>query len=322
MQWGAALKQAEHHPVLLEAAVEALAIRPDGLYVDGTYGRGGHSRALLGRLGPQGRLLAFDKDPQACADGRQLARADERFTIHRGSFARLTAVLEAEGLTGRVDGLLLDLGVSSPQLDDGVRGFSFMRAGPLDMRMDPEAGEPVSAWLARADRDAIIDVLRSYGDEPFAPRIADAIVREREQADIGTTQRLAAVITDCLPRRIQATARNHPATRSFQALRIFINRELDDLSELLEQSLTALAPAGRMAVIAFHSLEDRRVKRFMRDQARPAQPALPMAPRVEPAFTLVGKPVRADESEMQRNPRARSAIMRVAERTRAAGVTS
>lgn len=296
--------------------MDALDLRSDGVYVDGTYGRGGHSRAILSRLGETGRLISFDKDPAACADGWRLAATDARFRIERGSFSRLAEVLESEGLTGRVDGLLLDLGVSSPQLDEAERGFSFTRSGPLDMRMDPQSGESAAQWLATASHGEIARVLKTYGEEPYAGRIAAAIVDNRAQRPVETTAELARIVVEALPRKIQATARNHPATRSFQAIRIFINDELGDLQACLKQLPAVLAPGGRVAIIAFHSLEDRIVKRFLRSLAQPSQPELPMAPRVEPLLNIIGKPVRGGDREIAENPRARSAIMRVAERTR------
>lgn len=303
----------QHLSVMQDAALSALAIRPDGVYVDGTYGRGGHSRAILAALNQEGRLLAFDKDPQACAEAwRELGR-EPRFHLEKRSFACLGAVADEQGLTGKVDGLLLDLGVSSPQLDTPERGFSFRHDGPLDMRMDPQAGQSVAEWLAAASREQISEVLRIYGEERHHWRIAGAIVRERENQPVETTRQLAALIEQNVPAAHRQKI--HPATRSFQALRIFINGELDDLQAVLEQSIDVLAPGGRLVVISFHSLEDRIVKRFMRDLARPEQPALPMAPAIEPLFRLCGKAQRASAAEVDINPRSRSAVMRVAERT-------
>jgi len=315
MWWAWRLKPTEHKPVLLDAAIAGLKLRADGFYVDGTYGRGGHSAAVMGALDGRGHLLAFDKDPDACAHAWQTWGREPRFRIERASFADLNATLSARGGLGEVDGILLDLGVSSPQLEVAERGFSFSRPGPLDMRMNPQAGVSVADWLATAEVDEIASVLKEYGEEPFARRIAIAIASAAAEAPITTTDRLAEIIRACIPGRIASASRIHPATRSFQALRIYINDELGDLRRVLEQSLAALAPGGRLVVISFHSLEDRIVKRFMREQARPEPPALPMAPMPKPLLKLMGKPQYADAQELELNPRARSAVMRVAERT-------
>jgi 16S rRNA (cytosine1402-N4)-methyltransferase len=328
-----------HKPVLLDEALEALAIRPRGLYLDGTFGRGGHARAILERLGPDGRLLAVDKDPEAVRVGRELSAADHRFDIERGSFAMLGALVTQRGWTGRIEGILLDLGVSSPQLDDAARGFSFRQEGPLDMRMDPDSGLSVADWLAEASEQAIAQVLREYGEERFAKRIARALVRERERAGpIRTTGRLAALIAAAVPARERSAgikkgrakrARRggptegrgqkgkDPATRSFQALRIFINRELEELDAFLPQVPDMLAPGGRLAIISFHSLEDRRVKRFIREQQRGDEfpPDMPVtSDRLSPRLRKIGGAIRAGDEELQTNPRARSAVLRVAER--------
>ena len=283
-----------HRPVLLGAAVAALAIRPQGVYVDGTFGRGGHSHEILRRLAPGGRLIALDRDPQAFVFAKEIQKDDERFTF--------------------VDGILLDLGVSSPQLDQPERGFSFLRDGPLDMRMDPDAGPSAADWLARADTDEIADVLRRYGEERHARRIARAIVGARREAPILTTGRLAQVVSEANP----AWERHkHPATRSFQAIRIYINGELEELQRCLDQVVAVLAPAGRLVVISFHSLEDRLVKRFMRRQAQGDDfpPGLPVTQaQLHPRLRLVGRAIRADVVETAANPRARSAVWRVAER--------
>ncbi len=304
----------EHRPVLLREALDALAITSDGIYVDGTFGRGGHSRGILRRVGDKGRVLALDKDPQAVAAGRRLAEMDPRFMIEHESFAALAVIAERYGLMGQVNGVLLDLGVSSPQLDDAVRGFSFLHDGPLDMRMNPMAGESAAAWLARAEVGEIARVLKEYGEERHARRIARAIVKARQQAPITSTQRLAAVVSEANPAWEKG---RHPATRSFQAIRIHINRELDDLEAFLDSVLPMLAPAGRLVVISFHSLEDRRVKRFMREQARGDRfPAgVPVTrDQMHPTLRLVGKAVRPGVEEIALNPRARSAVMRVAEK--------
>jgi 16S rRNA (cytosine1402-N4)-methyltransferase len=305
----------EHQPVLLQAVLDGLAIRADGIYVDGTYGRGGHSRAILDRLGAEGRLLAFDRDPQACGQAwRELGR-EPRFRIRQGSFTRLAAALAEDHLEGRVNGILLDLGVSSPQLDEAARGFSFLREGPLDMRMDPQSGESVAAWLARAGREDISRVLKEYGEERHHWRIAGAIARAREAAPITTTTQLADIVARAMPGPRQPQRKKiHPATRTFQALRIFINRELEELEQVLPQAVDALEPGGRLAVISFHSLEDRIVKRFLRDAARPPQDPRDLGPAPAPRLRLVGKAVMADAAEVAANPRARSAVLRVAER--------
>ncbi|MBK1699684.1 16S rRNA (cytosine(1402)-N(4))-methyltransferase RsmH [Thiococcus pfennigii] len=303
-----------HRPVLLEESLHALAIRPDGCYLDATFGRGGHSRAILARLGPGGRLLGLDRDPQAVAVGRELAAEDGRFQIAQGPFSRVAEAARAAGVERGVDGLLVDLGVSSPQLDDPARGFSFSADGPLDMRMDPGAGEPARDWLAHAKQAEIARVLRDYGEERFAGRIAAAIVRERAVAPLTTTRQLAAICEAAVPTREPG---KHPATRTFQALRIAVNGELEQLAALLDQVLDLLAVGGRLVVISFHSLEDRLVKRFIRDQARGEQfpRGVPVMDRERhPRLRAIGKGVRAGSAEVAENPRARSALMRVAER--------
>jgi 16S rRNA (cytosine1402-N4)-methyltransferase len=303
-----------HRPVLLAEVLHALSVREEGLYVDGTFGRGGHARALLQRLGPEGRLLAFDKDPEAVAAGRRLMAEDARFSIERGSFAMLERLVQERGLTGRVDGVLLDLGVSSPQLDDPARGFSFTREGPLDMRMDPDAGMSAADWLAGAAEQDIAGVLKTYGEERHARRIARAIVAARAEAPIRTTARLADIVSRANPAWEKG---KHPATRSFQAIRIFINRELEELQDALAQSVRVLRIGGRLAVISFHSLEDRMVKRYLRGEAR--GPELPRGLPVRQAevrttLRVIGKALRPGGEEIAANPRARSAVLRVAER--------
>jgi len=302
-----------HRPVLLEAALEALAVRSDGCYVDGTFGRGGHAAAILDRLGPDGRLLAFDKDPAAVAVARERFAHDARFRIEHGSFAGLAAVAAREGLVGRVDGLLLDLGVSSPQLDDPGRGFSFQSDGPLDMRMDTTRGRSAAEWLAGAEEAEIADVLYELGEERFSRRIARAIVAQRQEQPLRRTGELAALVERASPTRER---HKHPATRTFQAIRIFVNRELEDLRAGLEQALDVLAAGARLVVISFHSLEDRIVKRFMREaaQGRQLPKGVPVTGGPQGArLRLVGKAVRAAESEIAANPRSRSAILRAAE---------
>lgn len=305
----------EHYPVLLDEVLAAMQIRADGVYLDGTFGRGGHSARILAQLDEHGRLLATDKDPQAVAAAEQRFGADPRFTIVRGSFTMLGAQAAERGWQGKVDGILLDLGVSSPQLDDASRGFSFSKDGPLDMRMDPHSGISASQWLATAKESEIAEVLKEYGEERFAKRIARALVRTREeQGVITTTAQLSRVVTEANPKWERD---KHPATRSFQAIRIYINRELDDLDAFLAQAVELLAPGGRLAVISFHSLEDRRVKRFIREQAKgddfPVD--LPVLDsQLNRRLKAVGKAVRAGAAELARNPRARSAVLRVAEK--------
>ena len=257
-----------HQAVLLREAVEALVTRRDGFYVDGTFGRGGHSRAILEVLDDDGRLLAVDKDPDAIAVAAQLKEGDERFDFEHGSFARLPHQLRRWGI-GAVDGILLDLGVSSPQLNEGERGFSFTVDGPLDMRMDKSSGMTAGQWLASASHGDIARVLREYGEERHAGRIANAIIRAREEAPLESTARLAAVVAEANP---SWEKHKHPATRAFQAIRIFINRELEDLRLFLDNAIDLLLPGGRLVIISFHSLEDRIVKRFMREKARGDQP--------------------------------------------------
>ncbi|MEY6431709.1 16S rRNA (cytosine(1402)-N(4))-methyltransferase RsmH [Thioalkalicoccus limnaeus] len=308
------MNSGNHRPVLLEESVQALAIRPDGRYLDATFGRGGHSRAILARLGRGGRLFGLDRDPDAVAVGQALAKQDHRFGMYHMPFSRLTDVVRELGLLGAIDGLLFDLGVSSPQLDEPHRGFSFSDDGPLDMRMDPTAGEPASRWLALATREEIARVLREYGEERFAGRIATAIVRRRAAAPLTRTRDLAALIEAAVPTREPG---KHPATRTFQALRIQINLELDELAAALTQVRDLLAVGGRFVVISFHSLEDRLVKRFVREQARGERfpIGVPVIDRQrEPWLEPVGKAVRPSPEEIAANPRARSAIMRIAER--------
>lgn len=303
-----------HRPVLLDEVLDALQIKQDGLYVDGTFGRGGHAAAILERLHAPGRLLAFDKDPEALVFAAERFENESRLIPRRGSFRNLGLVVTELGWRGKVDGILLDLGVSSPQLDDAGRGFSFLNPGPLDMRMDPQSGISASDWLAAAAAQEIADVLWRYGEERHSRRIARAIVAVRSTTPIRTTLQLAELIAATVPGR---EGKKHPATRSFQAIRIFINQELQDLEAVLPQAIDALAPGGRLVVISFHSLEDRIVKRFIRDEQRGPQlpPDLPLMPQPFHArLRAVGKPVRATEAEVRANPRARSAVLRVAER--------
>ena len=303
------MSQAEHVSVLLEESVAALAIKPDGTYLDGTFGREGHSRAILRSLSNSGRLIAFDKDPQAESSAEQFSE-DPRFEFVRASFAEISSRVE----TSELDGILLDLGVSSPQLDNAERGFGFSDDGPLDMRMDTRAGMTAAEWLATAPEEDIADVIKTYGEERFAKRMASAIVKARAESPITRTKQLATIVAEANPKW---EPHKHPATRAFQAIRIFINRELEDLEIALGHTVDALSEGGRLVVISFHSLEDRIVKRFMRDQARGQQ--LPKHVPVIDSDTgktlnLVGKAVKPSTDEVQRNPRSRSAIMRVAER--------
>jgi 16S rRNA (cytosine1402-N4)-methyltransferase len=302
-----------HHPVLLGEVLEGLAIRADGVYMDGTFGRGGHAGAILERLGPNGKLLAIDKDPEAVEAAVRRFGQDRRFVIERGTFAMLGQMAAKRSLTGRVNGLLLDLGVSSPQIDDPARGFSFTSDGPLDMRMDPDAGISAAQWLADAGEQEIAKVLHLYGEERHSRRIARALVAARRKKPIRTTRDLAELIATAVPGR----EKKHPATRSFQAIRIFVNHELDDLRATLPQVPEILATGGRLVVISFHSLEDRLVKRFIRHEYRGEElpPGLPLTGIAHHArMRPVGKAVRATRQEIERNPRARSAVLRVAER--------
>ena len=303
-----------HLPVLLAEVLEALKISATGIYMDCTFGRGGHSWAILQALGAEGRLLAIDKDPDAVAWGMESFGADKRFLIEQGSFVMLEEITSKCGLTGKVDGILLDLGVSSPQLESPQRGFSFLKDGPLDMRMDNTRGISAAEWLASADEVEIAKVLKAYGEERFAKRIARAIVNSREETPIVTTGELAELIKRTNPIREKS---KHPATRSFQAIRIHINSELSDLETCLPLTLGVLKPAGRLVVISFHSLEDRIVKRFMRNQSRgDLYPrGVPVThTQIKPRLRRVGKAVRPASAEVMANPHARSAVMRVAER--------
>ena len=302
-----------HQTVLLREAVDALVTDRSGYYVDGTFGRGGHSREILAALGDEGRLLAIDKDPQAMAVAEQLKESDGRFDCEHGSFAQLPHQLRRKGIDA-VDGVLLDLGVSSPQLDDGARGFSFNHDGPLDMRMDTSGGITAAQWLSKADHAEIASVLREYGEERHAGRIANAILDARAEAPLETTAQLARVVSEANP---SWEKNKHPATRSFQAIRIWINRELGDLEEFLDAACGLLRPGGRLVVISFHSLEDRMVKRFIRRMEKgPDVPrGVPLREdQLQRSMRSLGKPIRASAAELSDNPRARSAVMRVAER--------
>lgn len=306
----------EHTPVLLDEALAALAVRPDGFYVDATFGRGGHSAAIVAQLGPEGRLLALDRDPVAIEAGKQRFAGEHRVTLVHARFATIDEVVAEHGKGRGVDGVLLDVGVSSPQLDDARRGFSFAADGPLDMRMDPTRGVSAADWLAKASERDIGAVIRKFGEERSARRIARAIVAARQNVPIVTTRQLARIVADAMPK---GRERIHPATRTFQALRIHVNRELDELTEALPKCVDLLRVGGRCGVISFHSLEDRIVKRFFRrlSTVDPAYAGLPVIPdEARPRLRLVGKRLRAGEREIARNPRARSATLRVAERVR------
>jgi 16S rRNA (cytosine1402-N4)-methyltransferase len=301
-----------HRPVLAEEVIEALAIEPAGVYLDLTFGRGGHSRAILARLGPAGRLIALDRDPAAVAAGREVA--DPRFSIHHAPFSALERVLDEQGIA-RVQGVLADLGVSSPQLEDAARGFSFRADGPLDMRMDPTQGPTAAEWLAQASERQIREAIARYGEERFAKQIAKAIVAARARAPIVRTRELADVVAAAVRTR---EAGQDPATRTFQALRILVNRELEEIALMLPAALARLAPGGRLAVVTFHSLEDRLVKRVLAAAAAPALPRdLPLTAREmpQPAVKILGRARRPAAAEIAANPRARSARLRVAQRT-------
>jgi len=303
----------QHRPVLLEEAVDALNIRPDGRYLDGTFGRGGHSRAILARLSKQGCLLSLDRDPEAVATGKEELEEDLRFSIVQGDFAEMERYVREWGVEEGLDGILLDIGVSSPQLDNPDRGFSFMGDGPLDMRMNPLQGVSANEWLAEASERELTRVFREFGEERHARRIARSIVLARQKQRLETTGQLARLIEDTIGRREK---NKHPATRCFQAIRIYINDELAQLARGLEEAIKLLRPGGRLVVISFHSLEDRLVKRTMREAARPGQVRrnIPQHPDHEPLLRLIGRAVKPSETELSVNPRARSAVMRVAEK--------
>lgn len=306
----------EHTSVLLNEAVNALNIRDNGIYIDATFGRGGHSRQILSQLGREGRLIAIDCDPQAIAAAKSIV--DPRFTIIQGSFSDLAHYVRQRDLVGHIDGILFDLGVSSPQLDDPQRGFSFMRDGPLDMRMDPSRGVSAAQWLLKAEIDEIAWVLKTFGEERFAKRLARAIVeRNQQQQPMTNTLELAHLIANTIPRREK---HKHPATRSFQAIRIYLNQELEEITRALEATLEILAPQGRLSVISFHSLEDRIVKNFIRQHSRGRQipPGLPLTETQ--LHNLGGRDLKSlkkmmpSKKEVETNPRARSSVLRFAEK--------
>ncbi|WJG08736.1 16S rRNA (cytosine(1402)-N(4))-methyltransferase RsmH [Aliiglaciecola sp. LCG003] len=310
-----AQSQALHKSVLLSESIDGLAIRPDGVYIDATFGRGGHSEQILQLLSQQGRLIALDRDPQAIESAKRFAK-DPRFCIEHVTFSDIQQVAEKHQVLGKVDGILMDFGVSSPQLDDAQRGFSFMREGPLDMRMDTSKGVSAAEWLKYADADDITQVIKEFGEEKFGKRIAHAIVTTRDESPITTTLELAKLVDLAVPVKDKY---KHPATRTFQAIRIYINSELDEVRSGLKGALACLGSGGRLAVISFHSLEDRLVKRFMREQSRgmqvPARMAITQAEiDATRAMKLIGKAIKPSQAEIGRNPRARSSVLRVAEK--------
>lgn len=305
----------QHITVLLNEAVDALAVREDGIYVDGTFGRGGHSRLILSRLGSQGRLIVFDKDPQAIETAQKLAEQDGRVTVVHDGFSSFQTTLDKLGIE-EIDGALFDLGISSPQIDDGARGFSFRFDAPLDMRMDPTRGMSAAEWIATASEQDLHEVIKNYGEERFSRQIARAIVAQRTESPIDTTRKLAQLVAQNVRTRERG---QDPATRTFQAVRIFINRELEEVEAVLPQVMGRLKQGGRLAVIAFHSLEDRIVKQFVKKYSQ--RPPLPRWAAVKeadlplPPLKAVGKAIKPGVEETASNPRARSAVLRVAERT-------
>jgi 16S rRNA (cytosine1402-N4)-methyltransferase len=307
------LNQFSHETVLLHETVDAVA-GAEGVYVDGTFGRGGHSRLLLSKISAGSTLVVFDKDPRAIEAAQALAAEDSRVVVVQKGFAELADVLHEKGLSGSVQGILLDLGVSSPQLDDASRGFSFRADGPLDMRMNPDAGVSAAQWIATVRESDLADVLYKFGDEHYSRRIAKAIIKEREAASIESTVQLAEIIKKAHPKWDH---KKHPATKSFQAIRIFINGELDELDQVLDSSVSVLAPGGKLAVISFHSLEDRAVKQFIRLQSKGPElpPGLPvMEQDIKREMKAIGKAIKASKGEVEVNVRSRSAVLRVAEK--------
>ena len=304
----------EHKPVLLDEVIKALNIRSDGFYIDGTFGRGGHSREIIKRLGRKGRLLAFDKDPDAVMSVGMDLIEDDRFEIIKGSFTMLMKYVKQHEVDEKVSGVLFDFGVSSPQLDDNKRGFSFKYDSPLDMRMNPGEGESIASWLNKANEKEIADIIYKYGEERASRRIAKAIVAFREKTPIDSTKQLSDIVCKTIPNKKSDI---HPATKTFQAFRIYINHELDEIKEVLPQATDVLCVGGRLAIISFHSLEDRIVKRFLRDQSKPIEQPLEIPLQKENLgikLKLIGKKVRPSEKEVSNNPRSRSALLRVAER--------
>ncbi|MFI3221883.1 MAG: 16S rRNA (cytosine(1402)-N(4))-methyltransferase RsmH [Methylococcaceae bacterium] len=306
----------EHLPVMYAEALQQLAIKSDGVYLDCTFGRGGHSQGILDLLGSNGQLLAFDRDADAInADSAQAMSLDNRFKLKHSCFSQLENIVSSDGLVGKIDGILLDLGVSSPQLDTPERGFSFLRDGPLDMRMDSTTGVSAEQWLSSVDEKELVKVLFEYGEEKFARRIARAILEQRVKSPITTTKQLADLIEDVVPLREK---HKHPATRTFQAIRIEINKELDELSTVLDQAIRVLGPGGKLVVISFHSLEDRIVKRFIRNESgakhNPGKLPIKEVDILKGVLKKPSKGFKASEQEISQNPRARSAVMRVAEK--------
>ena len=305
----------KHKPVMTKEIIEGLKIKPDGIYVDATFGGGGHTKAILGKLNSKGRVLVIDKDPAAIAIAKDMQLKDQRLSVYMGTYANILKFCEQEGVIAKVNGVVLDLGVSSCQLDQAQRGFSFMQDGPLDMRMNPEEGEPASKWLEKASESEIFEVLKVYGEERYAKRITAAIVHARDGKPITTTKELADIITAIYPKK--HLLKKHPATRSFQGIRIFINNELEDLKQTLDPIISILAPKGRLVVISFHSLEDRIIKQFINKEAKgdnlPSK--LPIkAKDLRPRLCKIGKAKRPEDIEVMQNVRARSAILRVAEK--------
>ena len=304
-----------HTSVLLQECLDGLAIKTDGIYIDATFGRGGHSGEILKQLGSNGRLIAFDRDPQAIEAAARFAD-DERFEIVHSAFGDMAEVIAQMGLTQQIDGVLMDLGVSSPQLDDAERGFSFLRDGPLDMRMDTSRGLSAADWLNSADEQDITQVIKEFGEEKFGKRIAHAIVNYRQQQPLARTSELVTIIDQAMPVKDKF---KHPATRTFQGIRIYINAELEQLRVGLKAATGILRPGGRMAVISFHSLEDRLVKRFMKEQSKgkALPPGLPVTQAeidADKVLTLIGKAIKPGEEELKHNVRSRSAVLRVAEK--------
>jgi 16S rRNA (cytosine1402-N4)-methyltransferase len=310
---GSGLSYGAHIPVLLEEAISGLAIQSQGIYLDATYGRGGHSAAILDALGESGRLIAMDKDPDAQQQAREHFANESRFELVAADFSAAESVVAKAGLTGQLSGVLIDLGVSSPQLDRAERGFSFNQDGPLDMRMDPTSGQSAKDWLATADLREMVRVFKEFGEERYAPRIARALVAQREQHSIESTLQLAEIVKHAHPKWEKG---KHPATRVFQAIRIHVNSEMDALRGILSSASTLLASKGRLVVISFHSLEDRMVKQFMRSGFNPIERprGLPVEFTSDHPFKPLGKPIYAGEAELARNVRARSAVLRVAEK--------
>lgn len=309
-------QQFSHITVLLDEALAGLTIKPDGIYVDATFGRGGHSRQLLSKLGPNGRLYGIDRDPAAIAVAKELELEDRRFKILAGPFSGLAAYIDELGLTGQLDGVLMDLGVSSPQLDDAGRGFSFMRDGPLDMRMDPTSGRSAAQWLAQAEVDEIAYVIKNFGEENWATHIARSIVADRKDTPFETTKQLADFVARVVPKKDR---NKHPATRTFQAIRIYINSELEEIEQALLASIDVLKSGGRLSVISFHSLEDRIVKRFIRKQSKGEEVPFGIPLTEEQLnktrnFKGIGKAIKPSKDEVAVNPRARSSVLRIAQK--------